>query len=66
MLMFCFNVASIYPAFIFYPVLFYCKMTLGDLKGAFKRNVFLLLLLLLLLLYMISGGFNMGAAIKYL
>jgi len=36
MLMFCFNVVSIFHAFIFYSVLFYCKVTLGDLKGASK------------------------------
>jgi len=44
MLMFCFNVVSILHAFIFYSVLFYCKVTVGDLKGASKSNVLLLLL----------------------
>jgi len=29
----CFNVVSTSHAFIFYPVLFYCTVTLGDLKA---------------------------------
>jgi len=44
MLMFCFNVVSIFHAFIFYSVLFYCKVTLGDLKGRLQMKCIIIII----------------------